>query len=454
MSNLENEQSRTLLEFSRVRKLYGPTIANDDLSFAVRQGSIHAIIGENGAGKTTAMKILFGLEKPTSGQILFNGKPRPWTDARGALYCGIGMVHQHFMLSGRHTALDNVILGQENLGGAKRKTGERRWQVLGLSSIDRQAARNKLESLAQSVGFKIPWEKLVEEIPVGVQQQLEIMKLLYAGVDTMIFDEPTAVLSPLEKEKFLELLLGLRAEGKTIVVITHKLQEVKKIADVVTVFRRGKSIATRNNSELTIQDMADLMVGRAVSLGELPRANKMYGESLLSLSNFSASVLGGHRLLRDIEFSISSGQIVGIAGVEGSGQKDIWDYICGPRDYVTNKKIVSGDFKIFGKSGLNYTRGDVRKQPVAIIPADRLKDAVLASQNLLENDLLGHDHDFFTAKSPFGRWIDRAAALRQLEPVLKDFDVRPPVRGQSLRECRVEISRNLLLAGSFQGSLV
>jgi simple sugar transport system ATP-binding protein len=168
------------------------------------------------------------------------------------------------------------------------------------------------------------------------------------------------------------------------------------------------------------------MVGRKVSMGELPRAQEMNGESLLSLSSFSAASVGGHRLLRDVELSISSGEIVGIAGVEGSGQKEIWDYICGPKDYVANKKIVSGDFKIFGKSGLNYSRGDVRKQPVAIVPADRLKNAVMASQNLLENDLLGHDQDFFTAKSPFGRWIDRTAALRRLGPVLKDFDVRPP----------------------------
>ena len=425
MLNLASEQSNTLLEFSGVRKLYGATIANDDLSFAVQQGSIHAIIGENGAGKTTAMKILFGLEEPTSGNILFKGKPRPWTNARGALACGIGMVHQHFMLSGRHTALDNVILGQEQLGGAKHQNGTYRRRVLSLSTIDRVAARNKLEALAIKVGFKIPWDQAVDDIPVGMQQQLEIMKLLYAEVDTMIFDEPTAVLSPMEKEKFLDLLLVLRDEGKTIVVITHKLQEVKKIADVVTVFRRGKSITTRRNSELTIQEMADLMVGRTVSLGELSRAQLTPGDSLLSLSNFCVSRRQGQVLLKDVDLSIGSGEVVGIAGVEGSGQKEIWDFICGPKDYLARNRVISGGCKILGQSGLNYTRGDMRNQAVAIIPSDRLRDAVLGAEDLLENDLLGHDHDFFTWRTPLGRLIDRNAARRRLEPVLKDFDVRP-----------------------------
>jgi simple sugar transport system ATP-binding protein len=425
MLNIESLKSNPLLEFCEVRKFYGSMPANDGLSFKIEPGKIHAIIGENGAGKTTAMKILFGLETPTSGDILFKGSRRPWNNARGALACGIGMVHQHFMLSGRHTALDNVILGLEQAVGHFGKNRTWRSVFLAMSAIDRHSAQKKLEFIATKVGFKIPWDLPVDTLPVGTQQQLEIMKLLYAEVDTMIFDEPTAVLSPHEKETFLNLLMALREEGKTIVVITHKLQEVKLIADVVTVFRRGKSVATRSNAELNIQEMADLMVGRSVSLGELPRSDKPMGKTLLSIKNLNVSNRQGRTLLRNVDLGVSAGQVVGIAGVDGSGQRELWDFICGPKDFLTSHKLHSGEYEILGRVGLGKSRGDLRKQSMAIIPADRLRDAVLLTQDLLENDLLGHDHDFFIMKTPIGAWIDRKAARHRLNPVLSRFDVRP-----------------------------
>jgi ABC-type uncharacterized transport system ATPase subunit len=426
MSNVESSKSNPLLEFCEVRKVYGSMAANDGLSFKIEPGKIHAIIGENGAGKTTAMKILFGLEKPTSGDILFKGGRRPWDNARGALAHGIGMVHQHFMLSGRHTALDNIILGLEHSVGSS--WGNRKWRscFLTLSTIDRQSAQKKLEFIADKVGFKIPWDSPVDRLPVGTQQQLEIMKLLYAEVDTMIFDEPTAVLSPHEKDSFLNLLLALRKEGKTIVVITHKLQEVKRIADEVTVFRRGKSVTTRRNSELSIQEMADLMVGRSVSLGELPRSDKPMGKALLSIENLNISNRQGRALLRNVDLGVSAGQVVGIAGVEGSGQKELLEFICGPKDFLTSHIIHSGEYTILGGRGLDVSRGDLRKHSMAIIPADRLREAVVVTQDLLENDMLGHDHDFFIFKTPLGAWIDRKAAGQRLKPVLSRFDVRPP----------------------------
>ena len=426
MLNVESSKSNPLLEFCEVRKVYGSMAANDGLSFKIEPGKIHAIIGENGAGKTTAMKILFGLEKPTSGDILFKGSPRPWDNARGALAYGIGMVHQHFMLSGRHTALDNVILGMEHAVGLSEGKRKGRSPFVAMSTIDRHSAQKKLEFIAAKVGFKIPWDSSVDRLPVGTQQQLEIMKLLYAEVDTMIFDEPTAVLSPHEKDSFLNLLLALRDEGKTIVVITHKLQEVKRIADVVTVFRRGKSVTTRDNSELSIQEMADLMVGRSVSLGELPRSDKPMGKELLSIKNLVVSNGQGRAMLRHVEIGVSVGQVVGIAGVEGSGQRELWDFICGPKDFLKSHRIHAGEYSILGANGLDKSRGDLRRQSMAIIPADRLRDAVLVTQDLLENDLLGHDHDFFIFKTPLGAWIDRKAASQRLKPVLSRFDVRPP----------------------------
>ena len=225
MTGSQNIGEHSIIEFENVTKIYGDVLANDNLCFQIARGEIHAIVGENGAGKTTAMKLLFGLEKPTSGQILFNGSPKPWYSPKGALTHRVGMVHQHFMLSQSHSALDNVLLGNEfriNSDNARRRE---RWFFPGLEVIDRSAARLSLEALCEELGFNIPWNCLVSDLTVGVQQQLEIIKLVWAGTDVMIFDEPTAVLSPLETEKFLDLLKKLAGRGKTIIVITHKLNK-------------------------------------------------------------------------------------------------------------------------------------------------------------------------------------------------------------------------------------
>lgn len=400
--------------------MFGPVAALDDLSFSIARGTIHAIIGENGAGKTTAMRILFGLEAATSGQILFNGAPKKWSSPRGAMASGLGMVHQHFMLSPTHSALDNVILGREN--GVSSGLGF--WQRF-LAPIKREALRQELQTLSTSVGFSIPWDQPVESLSVGTQQQLEVIKLLHAGVDVMIFDEPTAVLSPDETQKFLAMLLRINKLGRTIIVITHKLKEVKAIADQISVLRRGKIVANVACKDVTEQNMADLMVGRHVHLGELPRQNNPIGKRLLAIKNLTLPRTGAKNFLTNISLDVAAGQIVGISGVEGSGQNELLKFIRAPRTVFDGQKSRDGTLELFGHEAQDWSQHHVRKQSIGIIPSDRIREAVLVDESLLENDLLGHDHEFGTGRWIGYQWIDRTRARLRLSQVLKTFDVRP-----------------------------
>jgi ABC-type uncharacterized transport system ATPase subunit len=410
-----------LIEFSHVTKKYGTLLANDDLCFSVNKGEIHAIIGENGAGKSTAMKLLFGLETLTSGIIKVNGASQSWTSPRGAMASGLGMVHQHFMLSPVHSALDNVILGQEQLKGHR---SQARF-LKSLRPIDRKSILRELEELSAAVGFRIPWQEPVEHLPVGIQQQLEIAKLLYAGVEVMIFDEPTAVLSPEETETFLNMIRNLNQRGRTIIIITHKLREVKSIADRVTVLRRGKTVCTANCGDVTVQDMADLMVGRHVHLGELTRSEKAPGDELLCIERLTIEGLGSRPTLTDVSLSVKEGQVVGIAGVEGSGQSELFSAVLNPRRAL-RASAPNSVIRVFGQDGRILGRNLIRQQAIGVVPADRLREAVLPEETLIENELLGHDHEF-AAKALSGyQWIDRKKARERLVGELKTFDVRPP----------------------------
>ena len=408
--------ARPLIEFSHVTKKYGAFAASDDLSFQIAKGEIHAIIGENGAGKTTAMKMLFGLEAPTSGTIKFNEVPRTWSSPRGAMAAGLGMVHQHFMLSPVHTALDNVILGRE-------VKSDFIFSRL-FAPVSRTRLRSELETLAASIGFSIPWDQPVGSLAVGTQQQLEIIKLLHAGVDVMIFDEPTAVLSPEETKNFLALIKDLNRRGKTIIIITHKLKEVKEVADSITVLRRGKSVGSVRRADVSVQDMADLMVGRHVQLGDIDRPAQKPGLELLSFRNLSLAQRGRRNLLSDISLSVRGGQIVGIAGVEGSGQAELARLIqnpkAGSRDFQ-----MSGQIEILGALANKFSNHDVRTRPIGIVPADRHREAVLPTESLLENDLLGHDQEFTKTFMPGRQWINRRKARERLASELETFDVRP-----------------------------
>ena len=414
--------TQPLIEFSNVTKNYGALRANDDLSFAINRGSIHAIIGENGAGKTTAMKLLFGLEAPSAGEILYNGAPRSWTSPRGAMAAGIGMVHQHFMLSPVHSALDNVILGRETgtLGGKVSVFAR------SLLPINREKLLAELDLLAKDIGFEIPWNEPAGLLPVGIQQQLEIIKLLHAGVDLMIFDEPTAVLSPDETRNFLLMIKSLNKLGRTVIIITHKLKEVKAVADRITVLRRGKSVGTVACDEVSVQDMADLMVGRHVHLGDLSRAAPRFGDPILTVRNLTITHKGREKSLMDLSLTIRSGQVIGIAGVEGSGQSELFNFIRDPHKAHVGAGSTKGEIEILGQNAARWTNHDVRLGSIAIVPADRLREAILPEETLLENDLLGHDHEFGIIKALGRQWIDRISLKQRLLKELAAFDVRPP----------------------------
>ncbi len=411
----------SLIEFCHVTKRYGSLYANDDLCLSIEQGEIHAVIGENGAGKSTAMKLLFGLETPTAGEIKFNGEPRPWQSPQGALKAGLGMVHQHFMLSPVHTALDNVILGQEfAIHGESDQ-----WWGAWLKPIKRDDLLARLEQVAKAAGFNIPWLDPVESLPVGVQQQLEICKLLFAGVDVMIFDEPTAVLSPAETDGFLQMVRTLHKQGKTILIITHKLGEVKAIADRVTVLRKGKSVATRYCHDLSVQAMADLMVGRHVNLGAIKRNETPSGQPLVQISNLTLKDQRGRQRLSDVSLTVQGGQIVGIAGVEGSGQSELFHAVLDPARTLRSARGTGASISVLGCEGSQLKASHVRRLPIGIVPADRLREAVLPQESLLENDLLGHDHEFGVVAVTGYQWLDRAKARTRLADELKVFDVRP-----------------------------
>lgn len=420
-----NETYNSIIEFKNVSKSFGSFLANDNLSFRIQKGTIHAIIGENGAGKSTAMKMLFGLEKPSAGNIFYKGLPANWTSPRAALASGIGMVHQHFMLSNRHTALDNVILTSETAILPRHQSGALKTLFSAFSLLNRNGILRELEELANSLKFEIPWGHYVENLPVGVQQQIEIMKLIHSRVDTMIFDEPTAVLSLDEKAKFLEFLKKQKSNGKTVVLITHKLQEVKDVADEVTIFRRGRCIGSKPVGELSIQQMADQMVGHHINLVDLPRANTTGGFPAVKVEKLTVTNKKSRHLLKDISFNLSKGEVIGVAGIEGNGQSELLNFLCGPKDYLRSRVLRGGHCSILDKDGFELTRSQLRSFKFGVIPADRLNDAILVDENLVENDLLGHDQDFYDGNFLLGFALNRRQVKNRLRSVISDFNVLP-----------------------------
>ena len=321
------------VELRELTKQFGNVLANAGVNLRVGAGTIHGVIGENGAGKSTAMKMLYGIYRPDSGEILVRGKKCVWTSPSAAIAAGIGMVHQHFMLAGPYSALDNILLGAE----------PRRWGL-----IDRKKARTRLEALAGQYGLPVDWERPVEQLPVGVQQRIEILKLLYRDANILILDEPTAVLTPQETSGLFGNLKRLRDEGKTILLITHKLKEVMSFTDRVTVFRAGRVTGEVNTAETNAQELASLMVGRKVVLNmevppAHPRAEPAIEVAELGLAGKEA---GSRHKLLDLSFSVKRGEIVGIAGVEGNGQSELLQAILHPRDFHCR---TSGTVKFLGQ---------------------------------------------------------------------------------------------------------
>jgi ABC-type uncharacterized transport system ATPase subunit len=414
------------VELRGLFKRFGQLQANADISLRAERGSVHAIVGENGAGKSTAMKMLYGLYSPDEGEIVVDGAPwggsrHPWRSPRDAISCGIGMVHQHFMLAGPYSALENVVLGAEP---ARPGLG---WLPRSLRPVDFAGARRKLEAMSEQYGMPVDWDAAIEDLPVGVQQRIEILKLLYRDARVLILDEPTAVLTPQEIDALFDNLRKLKAQGKTILIITHKLKEVMALADDVTVFRAGRVTGRVKAAETTPTELADLMVGRKVSLRvEAPPAPAL-GAPVLELGKVSlvpehASHAGLHQL-RDVSLTVRSGEIVGIAGIEGNGQSELLQLIQHPASYA---RRASGRVSMLGKEILGEKSaavpGEVRALSVGIVPEDRHREALLLNRSLRDNFLLGlHRREPFAQS---GR-IDADKLDAALARALEAYDVRP-----------------------------
>jgi general nucleoside transport system ATP-binding protein len=400
-----------VLELRGITKQFPGVLANDHIDFDLRRGEVHALLGENGAGKSTLMSILYGLYTADSGEILMDGKPVTISSPKHAIELGIGMVHQHFMLIPVMTVTENIVLAEEPVHGG----------VL----LDYNAAEEKVRELSQSFGLAVNPHALIEKITVGQQQRVEILKALYRGAEILILDEPTAVLTPQEAKELFEIIESLKAQGKSIVFITHKLNEVLEISDRITVLRRGKQIETINREGATEAGLARSMVGREVLLRVEKRPGEP-GEPLLRVQDLVVRDDRGLEAVRGVTFEVRAGEIVGVAGVDGNGQSELIDALTGLRH-------VAGGSIMVGKEDLTRASArDALDAGIGHIPEDRHRRGLVLDFNLAENLVL---HDY--GKQPFSRfgWLSPRRWVNSARGLLKEFDVRgggPTTRAGSL----------------------
>jgi general nucleoside transport system ATP-binding protein len=389
-----------VLEMRGIRKEFPGVVANDDVSLQVRRGEVHGLLGENGAGKSTLMNILYGLYRPDAGEIRLNGKPVSFGSASDAIDAGIGMVHQHFMLIPVMTVAENVVLGTEPV-----KDG-----VL----LDEAAAERRVADMARTFNFAVEPGALVEDIGVGQQQRVEIMKALYRNADILILDEPTAVLTPQEASDLFEILRTLQREGISIVFITHKLKEILAIADRITVLRRGKTIETVPREGATEQSLARAMVGREVLL-RVDKPPARTGEVLLSVQDLHVRDDRGIEKVRGISLEVRAGEIVGIAGVDGNGQTELIEALTGLR------RAESGRIDVGGRELHHASPREVLDSGLGHIPEDRQRLGLVLEFSLAENVAL---HDYSTPPDSKWGWLFPSRLVERAKGLIKEFDVR------------------------------
>lgn len=390
-----------ILEMQHIRKTFldGKVIANDDITLKILKGEKHAIVGENGAGKSTLMKMLNGLYTPTSGKIFYHGKEVEIDSPSKAAELGIGMVYQHFMLVPTLTVAENMILGVEPKKGM---------------SLDINKARQDVIEVSKKYGLAIDPDALVSDLSIGMQQRVEILKILFKGANLLVFDEPTAVLTPQEIKELYKIMDNLIAEGKTIIFISHKLQEVLDISDNITVIRRGRDIANFPTKEATKEKIANAMVGRAV-LFTTERPEVEIGEVVLSVKNVSVKDHLGVIKVDHATFDIKKGEVLGVAGVEGSGQTELVEALTGLRDICSGEMIL--DNVVLKKK----TPRKISQLGLAHIPEDRHKRAAVSQFSVMENFALGLERDEY---SKFGL-LNFSKLRKDAEMFMEKYDVRP-----------------------------
>lgn len=352
-----------VIEMREITKVFGEFVANDKINLQLRKGEIHALLGENGAGKSTLMNMLAGLLEPTSGEIFVNGKSEKLDSPSRAAALGIGMVHQHFMLVEAFTVAENIILGSE---------------ITNKGVLDLKKANADILELSERYGLAVDPTAKVEDISVGAQQRVEILKTLYRGAEILIFDEPTAVLTPAEILELMDIMKTLVKEGKSIILITHKLDEIRAVADRVTVIRRGKSIETVSIEGVSNKDLAEMMVGRSVSFVTEKEEAKQK-DVVLQISDLIVNENRGVPAVKELSLDVHAGEIVGVAGIDGNGQSELIQAITGLR------KVKSGSIKIKGREVVGLSPRKITEMQVSHVPEDRHRDGLVLEMMLSEN---------------------------------------------------------------------
>lgn len=393
-----------MIELRNITKRFGAVLANDQINIKVAPGTIHAIVGENGAGKSTAMRIAYGFYTADSGEILINDQVCQIATPHDAIAQGVGMVHQHFMLVDTMTVAENIVLGAEP--GTE-------------FALDLNKAASEIRKLSEEFKLAVDPNAIIENLSVGQQQRVELLKALYRHAQLLILDEPTAVLTPQEVEEFFAILRRMREQGKTIVIITHKLSEVLAISGEVTVMRDGKVVGRVQTAATNAAELARLMVGREVLLRvEKPEAK--IGEARLQVANLSVTVDGSARV-DGVSFEVRAGEIVGIAGVEGNGQTELIEALAG----LVGPAQLAGRIFFEGKDITNQDARARREHRIAHIPEDRHRRGLLLEFSLADNSILGvHYRPPVTAYAG-NIFLDSAAISRRANEIIKAFDVRP-----------------------------
>ncbi|KJQ58611.1 ABC transporter ATP-binding protein [Streptococcus gordonii] len=388
-----------VIEMREITKIFGQFVANDKINLHLRRGEIHALLGENGAGKSTLMNMLAGLLEPTSGEIAVNGQVVILDSPSKAASLGIGMVHQHFMLVEAFTVAENIILGSE---------------ITKNGVLDIKKAIQEIKELSEKYGLAVDPSAKIEDISVGAQQRVEILKTLYRGADILIFDEPTAVLTPAEIDELMIIMKNLVKEGKSIILITHKLDEIRAVSDRVTVIRRGKSIETVEIAGATNQDLAEMMVGRSVSF-TTEKNPPQPKEVILSIKDLVVNENRGIPAVKNLSLDVRAGEIVGIAGIDGNGQSELIQAITGLR------KVKSGTINIKGKDVVGLPPRKITEMEVSHVPEDRHRDGLVLDLTISENIALQTYYKEPLSKNGILNYTNIHNYARKL---MEEFDVR------------------------------
>lgn len=398
----ENIKSRKkTVEMVNITKRFGEVVANEGINLTVHEGEVHALLGENGAGKTTLVNMIYGLIKPTEGEVYIRGERLDTFRPDVAIKKGIGMVHQHFMLIQPFTVVENIMLGME--------------KTKGIGHLDRDQAKKDVIELSEKYGLYVEPDEKIEDITVGMQQRVEILKALYRGADILILDEPTAVLTPKEIEELIEIIGNLTDQGKSIIIITHKLKEIKKVADYCTIIRRGKYIDTVKVSDVSEEDLASKMVGREVSF-KVDKKEKQSGETVLKLENLVVKDNRGIDAVKSLNLEVKKGEILGIAGIDGNGQSQLIEAITGLR------KVENGKVHLNNQDITNKSPREIIESGISTIPEDRQKRGLVLDFTIYENMILEN-----YGKEPFSKkGILHYQKIKEFtKELIEKFDIRP-----------------------------